>query len=976
MPACHSALKLVLGLAYLATAAAGADLDEFKIKREESFAFAQPLAVTREGDRIGIAFETTAFCDVTVAIENAQGRIVRHLASGVLGEKAPLPLAPSSKKQTLVWDGKDDAGKYVEDKDSHTVRVSLGLKARYEKDLWTAPAMRLGKNAPLLCATPEGVLVYESSEAFDSVRLYDHDGNYARTVYPFAAGKVDQCQGLLRHVFPQDGKELALKGNFLQSTMLTSGDNAAYITYKPASKAYESVVGKAPQHYGMTGYAATSMATDGKRIALAYYKLNRLSMDGTTGGQPLEGPATTLNVADETAYTHGKRMDVGPTSAALSPDGKTLYLAGYSWQVFRSTAGYWLDWLHGVTRIAVDGSQPAEIFKGSAKQGEGGTGSDQFFCPASVACDQQGRLYVADHLNDRVQVYGADGKLIRSIATPKPAVVCIHHASNELYVFSWLRKSREAFEKVKTKVPATLTRFGPLDDPKAKGTYALPLEGYSGQLEAWDRQGGGQYNAIVDPWAKEPVIWLVPGSPPLLADHMLAGQKTDPPWARYALKLFTLQGDKLVLKKDMGKEAAEQRVRLTPPLYARQKLYVNPADGMLYVWEGQREDGTGSGKGSQELIKIDPRTGKSERVALPFDAEDICFDQQGLLYLKTRSAVGRFDLATWREVPWDYGEELKAVGFASGGAGKVGSLISGLPLPANLNWQHGGMAVSVKGHLAVACYYSTPAPASREAQQTASLDKPYTPKLYPGRAISHSHGGTYLHIWDNKGKLVVEDALPGLAELDGIHVDDHGDLYVMTHATRVLDGKCYYNDMSGTLIKFTPGKGRILSNLESGAVPVTLSGGNQPQRPFDLSGDTGGQWVEGAHWMYGGVGYGGKNRGVGCACFNARATYDYFDRSFGPEVDRYRVAVLDANGNLILRIGQYGNRDSAGPGSRVPLGGDEVGLFHGAYLGTHGDRNLYIADYGNQRIVSVKLEYHVEARKPLKEIPDQAAAKP
>ena len=74
----------------LATALLGAaDLDEFKVKREQVFEFAQKPAVTRQGDRVTIAFETKGLCDVTAAVEDAGGRIVRQPVSGVLGLNAP-----------------------------------------------------------------------------------------------------------------------------------------------------------------------------------------------------------------------------------------------------------------------------------------------------------------------------------------------------------------------------------------------------------------------------------------------------------------------------------------------------------------------------------------------------------------------------------------------------------------------------------------------------------------------------------------------------------------------------------------------------------------------------------------------------------------------------------------------------------------------------------------------------------------------
>ena len=112
---------------------------------------------------------------------------------------------------------------------------------------------------------------------------------------------------------------------------------------------------------------------------------------------------------------------------------------------------------------------------------------------------------------------------------------------------------------------------------------------------------------------------------------------------------------------------------------------------------------------------------------------------------------------------------------------------------------------------------------------------------------------------------------------------------------------------------------------------------------------------------------------------------DGFGRSFAPEPDIYRVAVLDGAGNLILRVGRYGNvddgmplnrndkadpRSPSGPPNPRSIGGDEVALFQPNYVGVHTDRRLFIADAGNDRIVGVRLGYHAEATVALKDVKD------
>ena len=163
-------------------------------------------------------------------------------------------------------------------------------------------------------------------------------------------------------------------------------------------------------------------------------------------------------------------------------------------------------------------------------------------------------------------------------------------------------------------------------------------------------------------------------------------------------------------------------------------------------------------------------------------------------------------------------------------------------------------------------------------------------------------------------------------------------------------------------MKFRPGRGLIISR-NSHLIPFEAKDGSVPKRPHDVVKGSSPGWVEGAEWLYGGVGYCGKNAvrvGGHCACYNCRFTLDYFARSFAPEVRRFNVAVLDSAGNLVLRIGRYGNVDD-----------DGIGLMHGAYVATHTDRRLFIADPGNARILAVRLDYHATERVNLKGVPDQ-----
>ena len=168
--------------AMLSTGAVASDLDEFKVKRRGPFEFAQKPVVSRRRDAVTVRFEAKAYCDATVAIEDDEGKIIRHLASGVLGKNAPAPFQKNSLKQTLVWDGKNDQGVYIDDKERISVRVSLGLKPQFERTLYWTPKKRHSGLPPIMRATPEGVYVYDSGSSIDHVRFFDHKGDYVRTV--------------------------------------------------------------------------------------------------------------------------------------------------------------------------------------------------------------------------------------------------------------------------------------------------------------------------------------------------------------------------------------------------------------------------------------------------------------------------------------------------------------------------------------------------------------------------------------------------------------------------------------------------------------------------------------------------------------------------------------------------------------------------------------------------------------------------
>jgi len=632
-----SALVAVLSVV---AAPAAVDIDEFRVKRESVFEFAQEPVVKRKGDTVTISFETKGACDVTVAIEDRRGRIIRHLACGVLGDNAPPPFQRESLSQTLTWDGKDDAGVYVDNKDNISVRVSLGLNPRFERTLFWSPEKWTSGHTPIFCPRPEGVYVYQGG-VLDHLRLFDHEGNYVRTVYPFPADKVDEVKGLRRHTFPHDGKNLPLKGGFHQATLLTCGSN-----YNPGS-------------HGGGGVAGEALAVHDKTAAVIHNKINWFATDGSSGGRNLEDPRQS-GVHAQVGVHQSRWKDgvVPPRSAAFSPDGKWLYLTGFGW--YNGWFHRGVEWKHAVTRIPANGDGAVDLFAGSLKRRDSGTGPDKLRVPTSVACDAKGRVYVTDYRNDRIQVFSPEKKLLKTIPFEFPAQVEVHRKTGHLYVFSWWFRSQ--FRR-NVSFTAKVTHLGPFEDPKEIASYPLPWLGPQ-KTSGWTHVGGRQRRVALDSWAENPTFWVSRG---------------DGNWSQRGIVVVAEKDGKLEVKREFAAEAAKTVQRLNPPALGRQRLYFNPGNGKLYVGEAD----AGVGKSFSGIVVIDPETGRVAEKTLPFDAEDMCFDRDGRAYLRTGKVVVRYDSRTWREIPWDYGERHDSVGFSASRDGRRTRAMAALRTPGH-----------------------------------------------------------------------------------------------------------------------------------------------------------------------------------------------------------------------------------------------------------------------------------------------------
>ena len=901
-------------------------VEELKVKREPVYEFVQEPTVARAGDRIEIRFATKGLCDVTVVVEDGGNKIVRHLAAGVLGSNAPEPFQKDSRTQLVVWDGKNDQGKYIDNKDEHSIRVSLGLRPQFEKTLYWHPKRRNGTGRnPIICPRPEGVYVYEG-DGVEQIRMYDHEGEYVRTVYPFPSDKVEQVKGLKWLTYP-DGYRAPEKIGYWLSTFLLGG-------------LARTDVGPGDQ--------ARAFAVNGRAMAVVAENLTRLATDGTSGSYELYGPECRALAA-----RGGKSPRFQAKSAAFSADNRWLYLTGYYENVENRIYGRYgarIEWNHNVYRLEMGKDEAAQPWLGKRTHG---ADNESFYMPTSVCVDAKGRIYVADNRNDRIQVFAPDGKLFKSIEVEAPAILQIHHKTGEIYAFCWAMTGR--YHKVKP-AEAVLRILGPVQAPKMRVEIPLPLHGY--RTSGYGGRGDEvPFRMALDSWTDPPTIWMCRAT----------GWRT--PADLRNIELYALEDRKLKLKQSWQKEVIAKVKRWHTATLARQRLYVDPTDGTLYVGEGD----SGVAKAFTRLVRIDPDTERVKILELPMSAEDMAIDTQRMVYLRTTEVIGRFDLRTWREVPFDYGERRQTQ-FSYDCRGY--KLKGGLYLPSQkpVYWHQQGFDVNFTGDIAVFCVNKKGKWRQRDGRGAADIEgKSYKPTVYPGR---YQYGE--IHVFDKHGKPKRKDVVQGVPDGHGTCIDQHGDVYMLVRGPRVYGDNKVLGGQTGTIAKFKPGKkGRFLS---SGRATLPLNAETKPKRPPDLRlGYQGNVWIENAEWLYSGIGF---CRAGPCQCWNCRFAVDSLGRSFAPENLRSQFAVLDTNGNLITRIGKYGNVDDGKPlhpaklepPNQRSIGGDEVALMYSNFVATHTDRRLYLADPGNLRILSVKLGYHAEHRTWLKDVPDGITA--
>ncbi len=889
----------------------------YQFTRKPSFAPMQAADGTPVKDRYQITFASRGYCDVAVAIEDPKGKIIRHIVYGVLGANAPAPLKTNALEQTLIWDGKDDFGNYVSDAQKCVARVSLGLNPTFDRIIGWHPKDTIG---PIIGigTDPEGVYVISAAGYWKAIKMYDHDGNYVRTIHPPPADKLEELKGMPLQEIPG------------QTSVPVRDRYGTILPYLGIAYGYTvPVVSK-----GRIAFCSHASDVLTKRIF-------RVGTDGSTGGETAEGPVLARKPGEFS----------GPSEIAASPDGKWLYVTKLGGKLQRH--GMHVR-RHAVHRIAWDDKGPLKKpFIGEDMAP--GEHSDQLNTPEGIDCDRKGNIYVSDHRNNRIQVFTPEGDYFTTIPAKWPRQICVHQKTGEIYYTSFGPEYEGA----------ALVKLSPL--PEAKEIARLDLasidlgEGASYFLGDFKSTWSNPRFRIIfslDSWATPTKVWLVP--------------------MPSRITIWADRGDKFELVDDFDKDIRADGY--TPHAYNGYKMnriQVDPVRGHLYYLNSLaayllRCDPE-VGKGWNKVLV--PASGWRG-----IDGFQLGYD--GYLYMRTPLYLARFDpdhitprTPDWRtdanliipassEIPFDYGEE-QAIGYG----GKHPFLRGVIKLPAQIrgNGFDMGMGVAPNGNILAICQNYQEQSDRYESKGTTVpklFEDRYRPIRYPGRLW---YQGGLIWVWDKRGQLIGEDVIRAMHGAScGVRSDKDGNIYVGLAAHPLKDGVEFLPARHtiagpGALLKF-PATGGKAFGTWSKSVPLK----DIPNRPPEFTIGRGGYklWTQNLLWSYPGMSTMTISTNT-CTCPQSRFDTDVYGRSFIPESWRYSVGVCDTNGNPITHIGRYGNMDSGqGPQSPVPVAGG-IAFSQCDFVTTLSDRWLYVADTGNWRVVRIKLGYHQEAVVPL-----------
>ncbi len=435
---------------------------------------AKPAAVA-DGTKVKITFELSAPTDVAVGIVNEKGVVVKHLAGGMLGEKAPKPLARGKLVQTLYWDRTDDLGKPVP-AGKYTVQVQAGMKPTFERIIGRQPkalsdigGLTVGPGGELYVIGWAGIWK-ESYKPAREIVVFSREFKYLRTILPY----------------PGDLPYDRIKG--VRPVKLADGAYVPRLYYAPGHRNYPGLSGRPPRQ--------NMLVTPGGDLlffsTVGHSPIQMVRIRAADGAIP--EPFEMLKFPVKGGYAFGWPQ------LALSKDGKYVYAGGFITEdhAKKKDAGL-LN--HAVYRWKLGSKDAPEVFAGEPLKAGGG--KDLFNQVHGVAVDGEGNVLVSDFGNDRVVVLSSTGKHIGEFKVEWPDHLCVDRKRGTIYVVCVDKSNKDRGGGRILWRKKKLVKIKSWKDPKVLGE--IPLQ---------PRRGAHYAKPVIalDEEADSPILWIGGGA--------------------------------------------------------------------------------------------------------------------------------------------------------------------------------------------------------------------------------------------------------------------------------------------------------------------------------------------------------------------------------------------------------------------------------------------------------------------------------
>jgi hypothetical protein len=624
---------------------------------------------------------------------------------------------------------------------------------------------------------------------------------------------------------------------------------------------------------------------------------------------------------------------------AASGDGKYVYLFGMATLERVEGQGNLRmpKTTHAVYRVRLPERGPAEVFFGDPAQ----PGSDEThlnvpfnvksqYDPSpelGLATDGRGHLLVSDPGNNRIVVLKeAEAAFAGSFPVPSPGWLGVDPGNGAVYVHSG----------------GDIVKFSGWKDAKEMSRVPLPV------VRRQYSHVPSVVSLALDSSAEPAVVWAA-------WDH-----RHNNPWVLYRCED---RGDRFGEFEPVAKTApAPPRHLSADPL--RQEVCCVRVDGNEVSILNEASGQVRSVKAAGSLKGLNPFQGPS--------GNTFHLGRGGKMYRMAYAVpICQYDSTTGQPIP-----------FPAPAAQAAGGGLPGTKRDFGPGRACHGLGVDRRGNI-----YTIHAAEEKDSAFPIRKISVFSPEGEFQRTVAY----------------IPSDIVRGLL---GPRVDPKGNLYIAAgihpagrtypeelepHVTAANRQAWYGSYLYGSVIKFGPEGGAIWEPTLQGNKWLPAAPPPDIKMPPSLKSEE--VVVMGRYGMPGGLLVGAKWWRFGyspqelplsgdntCHCVYSDFDADDFGRVFHPDQGRFRVVVLDTNGNEILHFGSYGNQNYCGPDSYVldpkeryyrprrpddpkdlesPFAQPEIAFGWMTGLAVT-DRYAYVADTLNNRVLRAKLDYAAE----------------